>query len=149
MVAYNFLPPTGQEAELARAASARLSRDTEADEPAKLFVFSSHDEQPIELPASAAAALARVVKTVAAGHGVTVLPLFAELRTSQAADILNVSRPYLIKLLDSGEIPHHKVGSHRRIRTEDVLNYKQTLRRQREAFLDRLVAESQELGLYD
>ena len=51
MVAYNFLPPTGQEAEIARAASARLSRDTEADEPAKLFVFSSHDEQPIELPA--------------------------------------------------------------------------------------------------
>ena len=112
-------------------------------------MFSSHDEEPIELPAGAAAALARVVKTVAAGHGVTVLPLFAELRTSQAADILNVSRPYLIKLLDSGEIPHHKVGSHRRIRTEDVLNYKQTLRRQREAFLDRLVAESQELGLYD
>ena len=63
--------------------------------------------------------------------------------------MLNVSRPYLIKLLDSGEIPFHKVGSHRRIRTEDVLNYKQTLRRQREAFLDRLVAESQELGLYD
>ena len=53
MVAYNFLPPTVQEAEIARAASARLSRDTEADETAKLFVFSSRDEQPIELPAGA------------------------------------------------------------------------------------------------
>ena len=62
----------------------------------------------------------------------------------QAADILNVSRPFLIKLLEDGQIPYRKVGKHRRIRMEDVMNYKQAIDRERESVLDQLVANAQE-----
>ncbi len=145
MVAYNYLPPATQEIKIARESIEKMPLGT--DTP--LFVASSQDEEPIELPAGAAAVLRDVMQIIAAGHGLTVVPLHSELTTKQAADILNVSRPYLIKLLDAGEIPFHKVGSHRRIRTEDVMRYQQTLRDQQEVILDQMVAEAQEMGLYD
>jgi excisionase family DNA binding protein len=72
-----------------------------------------------------------------------------ELTTSQAADLLNVSPTYLIKLLEEGEIPYHMVDNHHRIRTEDLMVYKATSRAEREKILDQLVAESQAMGLYD
>lgn len=65
----------------------------------------------------------------------------------QASDILNVSRPFLIKLLEDGQIPYRKVGKHRRIRMEDVMNYKQAIDRERESVLDQLVADAQEQGM--
>lgn len=67
-----------------------------------------------------------------------------ELTTVQAADILHVSRPFLIKLLEEGQIPYHKVGKHRRIQVEDVMNYKHSINQQREAVLDQLAADAQE-----
>ncbi|WP_027878153.1 helix-turn-helix domain-containing protein [Meiothermus cerbereus] len=79
---------------------------------------------------------------LARGEPVRILPLEAELTTQQAAEILGVSRPYLIRLLEEGKIPHRKVGSHRR-----VLAYRETSRRQGRELLDRLIAESQALGL--
>ena len=79
--------------------------------------------------------------------------------TMEAADILNVSRPYVIKLLEAGEMSYHLVGSHRRIRLKDVLIYKERIKREREAIRlnplredgtrDQMVAEAQVLGLYD
>jgi excisionase family DNA binding protein len=81
---------------------------------------------------------------MAAGRGVTIIPENAELTTVQAAAILNVSRPFLVRLLDNGGIPHRKVGKHRRIRMEDVMAYKTRIDHEREAVLDQLVAEAQE-----
>ena len=74
-------------------------------------------------------------------------PENAELTTVQAADILNVSRPYLIKLLDGQAIPHRKVGKHRRIRMEDIMAYKAVIDRDREEILDRLAREAQEQNM--
>ena len=71
-------------------------------------------------------------------------PENAELTTLQAADILNVSRLFLIKLLEDGQIPYIKVGKHQRIRMEDAMSYKQTADRERESVLDQLVADAQE-----
>jgi excisionase family DNA binding protein len=68
----------------------------------------------------------------------------AELSVTEAADILQVSHPFLIKLLDEGQIPYRRVGKHRRIRMEDVMNYKRAIDQQREAVLDQLVAKAQE-----
>jgi excisionase family DNA binding protein len=71
------------------------------------------------------------------------------LTTQQAAEFLNVSRPYLIKLLEQGEISYIMVGTHRRVRFEDLIKYKQQRNSQRSHFLDELIAESQELGFYE
>ena len=91
-----------------------------------------------------------ILEAMAAGQGITVIPQNAELTTVQAAEVLNVSRPFLIKLLDQEKIPHRKVGRHRRVLMEDVMNYKAAIDAQREAILDRLAAEAQEQGMgYD
>ena len=82
-----------------------------------------------------------ILEALAAGQGVTLIPESAELTTVQAADVLNVSRPFLIKLLDQKVIPHRKVGRHRRIRMEDVMAYKDAIDREREQVLDQLTRE--------
>jgi excisionase family DNA binding protein len=84
-----------------------------------------------------------ILEAMAAGRGVTIVPENAELTTVEAAAMLNISRPFLIQLLEKGVIPHRKVGKHRRIRVEDVMAYKERDDREREAVLDELVAEAQ------
>ncbi len=146
---YNYVPPNEQELETARDASERLTLSPKGDEPLKHFIYDSHREEPIELPAGAVTVLRDVLKFMALGHGMTLFPRLAEVTTMEAADILNVSRPYVIKLLEAGEMSYHLVGSHRRIRLKDVLIYKERIKREREAILDQMVAEAQVLGLYD
>lgn len=105
-------------------------------------------ETKVDLPADVLFVLEQVLTALSQGYGISIIPERAELTTVQAADILNVSRPYLIdKLLETGKIPYHKVGSHRRIRMEDVMAYKQKRDEESEKLLDELVAEAQELGL--
>jgi excisionase family DNA binding protein len=105
--------------------------------------MESDGEDALELPPGAVAMLMDILNAMAAGRGVTVIPENAELTTVQAAEVLNVSRPFLIKLLDEGAIPHRKVGRHRRLRFEDVMSYKERIDRDREAVLDQLTAEAQ------
>jgi excisionase family DNA binding protein len=88
-----------------------------------------------------------ILEAMAAGRGITLLPENAELTTVEAAEVLNVSRPFLIKLLDDQAIPHRKVGKHRRIRMEDVMAYKANIDREREGVLDRLAHDAQEQGM--
>jgi excisionase family DNA binding protein len=114
------------------------------ERPITVRIREGGQEQSIELPVGAVALLIEMLETLATGQGVTIVPGNAELTTVEAAEVLNVSRPFLIKLLDAGEIPHRKVGKHRRIRTEDILAYKERDDREREAVLDRLAGEAQE-----
>lgn len=136
-------PPTPQECTLAQAAGQRLSRLAQGNRPVRFQVEAS-PEGLIELPAGALALLIEILEAMAAGRGVTLLLEKAELSTVEAADALNVSRPFLIKLLNEGALPYRKVGKHRRVRREDVMNYKMKIDREREAALDRLVADAQE-----
>ncbi|RAY16446.1 DNA-binding protein [Actinomadura craniellae] len=104
-------------------------------------------EDALFLPREAVSLLAFILAQAAAGRGITVMPSHAELTTQQAADILNVSRPYLIKLLESGEIPFRLVGKHRRVTYEALQEYKRHDDARRRTAADELSALGQELGL--
>ena len=150
MFIYRQLPPTERESIIARTSKQLLSRYAREDQPLTLRVIDADHDEPLELPAGAVTLLLDILGAMASGQGVTLIPEDAELTSVQAADILHVSRPFLIKLLEAGQIPYRRVGKHRRIRTEDVMNYKQALDQEREAVLDRLVADAQEQDMgYD
>ncbi|MDZ8186930.1 MAG: helix-turn-helix domain-containing protein [Nostoc sp. ChiSLP02] len=93
--------------------------------------------------------LLQVVHTMASGKAISIIPQQQELTTQQAAEFINVSRPYLIKLLEQGEIPHIKVGSHRRVRFDDLMKYKQQRDVKRDRLLTELTQMSQEAGFYE
>lgn len=106
-------------------------------------------EEVRELPHSVYQVIQDVLHYVDQGISVTVMPTHSQLTTQQAADLIGVSRPHLVKLLEAEEIPHCKVGKHRRIRLDDLLVYKYRRDSKRRRILDQIKAESEELGLYD
>lgn len=102
-----------------------------------------------EVPESVFLILRRLLELLERGDAITMVPVGQELTTQQAANILNVSRQYLVRLLDEGRIPSGKVGTHRRVRIEDLLAFKRQRDRDRKASLDDLAQVSQDLGGYD
>jgi excisionase family DNA binding protein len=104
--------------------------------------------QHIVLPEAVFYVLERVAEVLARGDAVTVVPVGKELTTQQAADLLNVSRQYLVRLLDEGKLPYTKTGKHRRLRIEHVLEYRRHRDEERRGKLDELIALSEELGGY-
>lgn len=107
------------------------------------------DGTEIRVPESIHDLLVSIVEHLKAGDGVTVIPMYAELTTVEAADLLNVSRPFLIKQLEAGALAHHLVGTHRRLRLADVLAYRDRMDRNAAEALDAMAAEAEELGLYN
>ncbi|WP_334861327.1 helix-turn-helix domain-containing protein [Nostoc sp.] len=105
--------------------------------------------EKINIPEPIYRVLLQVVHAMASGKAISIIPQQQELTTQQAAEYLNVSRPYLIKLLEQGEIPHIKVGSHRRVRFDDLMNYKQQRDVKRDQLLTELTQISQEAGFYE
>lgn len=111
------------------------------------IVEDDGSEQDVVIPAAAFHLLIDILSQMAQGNAISLIPIHAELTTQEAADILNVSRPFLVKLLSSGEIPYRKVGRHRRIRFADLMNYKEQIDSQRMQALDELAAQAQELNM--
>lgn len=107
------------------------------------------DGNQFEVPLTILPCLKAMVDTLINGQAVSLIPLHKELTTQQAADLLNVSRPYLVKLLESGKIPFNTVGKHRRILMEHLLKYRDMRDNNRRKRLQDLTDMSQELGLYD
>jgi excisionase family DNA binding protein len=101
----------------------------------------------VKLPAPAARLLLRILEEMAHGNAVTIIPIHAELTTQEAADMLNISRPSLIQLLDEGKIEYRRVGTHRRVKFDALMKYKRQADRARQAVLDELAAYDQELGI--
>ena len=148
------IAPTMADTELARESSRQLSRFL-GKRPVgshlpdfRLRVQVDNElEEVVVIPMSAFRLLTDILTQMARGNAVTLMPVRAELTTQQAADILNVSRPFLISLIDNGKIPHRKVGTHRRIRFEDLMIYKQDIDQKRLQTLEELACEAQELDM--
>lgn len=104
-------------------------------------------EPTVKIPASAARLLVQILDEMSRGNAVKIVPIHAELTTQEAADLLNVSRPTLIQILEQGQIPFRKVGTHRRILFAKAMEYKRKVESDRKAALAELVAYDQEIGL--
>ena len=142
------LPLSSDDIEAARASSGRLATLIRAGgRPLSLRIAGARDEDTVELPAPVAQLLVDILENMAAGSPVTVLRNDAELTTQQAADFLNVSRPFLVDLLETGAVPFRKVGTHRRVRFDDLRTYKETTDDARRKSLDELADDAQELDM--
>jgi excisionase family DNA binding protein len=139
--------PTEADSALAKESGQRLAAHLRGADGIHLEVKTGTASEELVLPPPALRLLLRVLTEMGQGNAVALTPIRAELTTQQAADLLNVSRPHLVKLLDEGAMPSRKVGTHRRVRLEDLLAYKQDLQARRHATLDELQALSQDLGM--
>lgn len=107
------------------------------------------DGKEIIIPSSVYKVLLEAIHAMALGKAISIVPQEQKLTTQKAADLLNVSRPHLIKLLEQGEIPYITVGTHRRVRFDDLMKYKKQRDAKRSQLLQEMIDISEEAGLYD
>ena len=138
--------PSDHDASLARAASRALGH-CGADENLHIQVGKTGREVTLELPVAATKLLMQMLEELGKGHAVTVVPTDAEITTQQAADLLNVSRPYLVGLIDKGTLPARMVGNQRRLPLADVLTYKADIKAKAYEAMREIAAIDQELEL--
>ncbi len=141
------LVPTETESLMAGEASRILAALTIRNEVRIELKDDQNQSMAMILPSSIMRLIQHVLTEMARGNAVTVMPINAEMTTQEAAEFLNVSRPFVVKQMSSGILPYHKVGTHRRIRVQDLLAYKKNIDQNREQALADLTAEAQRLGL--
>lgn len=151
MVALNqsLYIPTTEETQISKESSRILAAHISRDAHQLKIVEADGSEEIATIPAVAYRLLVDILTQMSQGNAVTIIPIHAELTTQEAADLINVSRPFLIKQMEAGLIPHHKVGRHRRVRFTDLMEYKKNIDAARSKILTELVEESQKLGFYD
>lgn len=145
----NVTLPVEREVEAAvqgqRALAAFLATGFETQ---RIQIFDDKNQaHPVELPTSALRLLLDILSELANGNAVRVVPVHAELTTQEAADLLNVSRPHLVKLLEEGTLPYHKTGKHRRIRFEHLMHFKSEREHAGETAMEELAKQAQELRM--
>ena len=144
--------PSESEASVARESSLRLAsylkkvRKHQGKRRPRIFLDEARGEA-LDIPGHALELLVSLLEQMAKGNGVMIIAVDHELTTQQAADLLNVSRPYLVRLLDEGKIPHRKVGKHRRVPVKELMEYKRKTDKKRRAALDELAEQAQELKM--
>jgi excisionase family DNA binding protein len=141
--------PSQEDIALARESGRALSTVllTRAETPQIDFYDDKGAVRTVRIPTSALRLLLEVLTEIGQGNAVSIIPTHAELTTQEAADVLNVSRPFLVQLLEKGDMPFHKIGTHRRVRYQDVIEYKEHIDAERRKALDELAAQAQELGM--
>jgi len=137
--------PSENDTEKATAFSRILARKTAPE--SRVTIQCENDVEPIEIPQTVFNVLMKILVIMSQGKPFSLIPMDEELTTQQAADILSVSRPYLNKIIDLGEIPHRKVGRNRRIKYSDLLEYKKQQEEKSKIALQELADEAQELDM--
>jgi excisionase family DNA binding protein len=132
-----------------RVRIAEVERVLETPEAGRRTLLIGPSGEATELPASLYDVLLRVARELADGHGVAILPMEAMVTTQQAADLLGISRPSLVRLLESGALPFERIRSHRRIRLADLIEYRRRRDAERAEALGRIVRAAQARGVYD
>lgn len=128
-----------------RALAAYLATQFETQ---RIQIFDDKNQaHQVELPTSALRLLVDILAELADGNAVKVVPIHAELTTQEAADLLNVSRPHLVKLLEDGVLPYHKTGKHRRVRFADLMQFKVQRDNESELAMQELANQAQELKM--
>ncbi len=144
------LPPTlnAEDKEMVRAAQRCIMASLDHSRAASITLTTDTGEHPtVELPPSALRLIGQLLGAMSDGQPVVLMPAEQEFTTVEAANFLNVSRPFVIKEIEAGHLPHRKVGSHRRIAVGDLLAYAQKMRARQASALDRLADNARELGL--
>jgi excisionase family DNA binding protein len=139
--------PTAEEAILAREVSRALERQPSEHTLSLLVTAAEHEATTLQLPQGAASLLTEILKQMAEGNAVSLMPVEPEITTQQAANLLCVSRPYLVGMIEKGELPARMVGNQRRLPLKDVLAYRLENQAKRRAVLDEMSALHQEMGL--
>ncbi len=139
--------PTAQEAEEAKITSRALSKYAHNERLHLKIASNNNESEDLILPGYAINLLLAMLTEMSKGNAITVMPIHAELSTQETAELLKVSRPHLVDLLEQGKIPFRKVGTHRRVLANDVFDYKQRIDEARLKALDDLAAQAQELGM--
>ena len=145
MVAMALALPSEADAALAKEISRVLASHLQDADPVQLRIPA--DETNVPLPASVVRLLVNILEEMARGNAVTLIPIHAELTTQQAADMLNISRPSLIQLLDEKKLEYRRVGTHRRVGFEGLMRYRRQQETTRRKVLAELAAYDQELGI--
>lgn len=145
---FEIISPTKADQVLARESSQLLTAHKMGRRASvRIQLVDDEANETIAIPRSVLQLLLLALNEMAQGNAVTLIPTNTELTTQQAADLLNVSRPYVVKLLDEKKIPSRMVGKYRRLRFDDLMAYKQKDDDARALILDQLSAETQELGI--
>jgi excisionase family DNA binding protein len=141
--------PSAAEIEIARESSRDLAVALTSRAESQQFDFRDENGgmHSVKLPTTVLKLLVNVLSEIGQGNAVSIIPIHAELTTQEAADLLNVSRPYFVQVLEKGDIPFRRVNTHRRVRYQDVIDYKRRIDDARLAALDELTAQAQELGM--
>lgn len=141
------LSPSEEDIAVAKESSRILSKYADMDRVRMTLKGNDDKSDDLLLPGHLVHLLLNMLSEISQGNAVGIMPIHAELSTQEAANILNVSRPHLVKLLEQGEISFHKTGTHRKVLAKDVFTYKEKITKQRYEVLDELTALSQEMGM--
>jgi excisionase family DNA binding protein len=145
---FETIAPSPADALLARESSRRLAAyKIGRRSSVRIQLLDGGEAETVVVPASALRLFLHLLTEMSQGNSVTLIPTHAELTSQQAADLLNVSRPYMVKLLDDGKLPCRTVGKFRRVRFDDLMAFKRKDDDARAKVLDQLTAEAQELGM--
>ncbi|HEY9028137.1 MAG TPA: excisionase family DNA-binding protein [Burkholderiaceae bacterium] len=145
-------PPalTPAQQEMLSSAERMLMEAMDRSRAASITIRSDDgDLQPIEVPPQVLRILARILGLMARGQPIALVPERQELSTVEAANLLNVSRPFVVKEIEAGRLAHRMVGTHRRVLFTDLMEYAAKMRAGQQRALDDMAANARELGLYD
>ncbi len=148
--ARQVLPPkmSPQEIDMARAAQRCIMEALDHSRAAAITLTTTDGSHPtVDLPPAALKLIGQLLGAMSEGQPITLMPSKQEFSTVEAANFLNVSRPFVIKEIEQGRLPHRKVGTHRRVAFEDLVSYGREMRKRQEGALERMAENARTLGL--